>query len=295
MGAEEAGIEKLHERPEIADVIFHGCAGEGDAIIGRDGAGRAGLFRLGVLDVLGLVENNAGPRYFLEQLKIAVQQGVTRQHQGMFAGLFAEGPALLPIQAVVDHHGQIGREPLGFLLPVADDGHGANEQRRASGSFAIARGLTPPARLTIGPVAPDEGQGLHGFAEPHVVGETGAKAPAAQEAEPGIAALLIGPQRAAKLGRRRKFREPGVIFELVQEVADPAVGRESAERQVARHLGLAQGHAHQIADFGSIAAVRLPEVEGGLNLVAAELDPLASHLDQRLLEPGEHLQFFNGQ
>ncbi len=188
LGAEEAGVEELHDRPQVADVVFDRGAGEGDAVVARQRACGLRLLRFGVLDVLRLVEDDAGPVYFLENVEVAVEQGVAGEDESVLLRLLLERGAFLALTAVVNQDRQIGREALRFLVPVADDGHGADEQHR---SPAIAF-----------PVALDEGERLHGLAETHVVGQAGAQARTAQEAEPGVAAHLVRTQRAVKPCRR---------------------------------------------------------------------------------------------
>src|SRR5581483_2739071 len=73
--AEKAGVEELPDRPQVADVVLDRGAGQGDAVVGPEGASGPGLFRLGVLDVLRLVEDDARPGDLLEQRAVTVQQG----------------------------------------------------------------------------------------------------------------------------------------------------------------------------------------------------------------------------
>src|SRR5690606_19749060 len=58
---EKAGHEKVKEGPELAEMIFEGGSGETEPVGRRKGAGGLGGPGLGILDVLGLVENDAVP------------------------------------------------------------------------------------------------------------------------------------------------------------------------------------------------------------------------------------------
>jgi hypothetical protein len=71
LGAEKTGIEKFHDRPQIADVIFDRCAGQRDAIIAFERASGPRLLGFGVLDVLRLIENYARPVDLFEYVEIA--------------------------------------------------------------------------------------------------------------------------------------------------------------------------------------------------------------------------------
>lgn len=70
--AEEAGNEKAEERPEFAEVVFHGGAGEAEALAGLELAGGLGDFGGRVFDVLGFVENGDGEVVFFEFLNVAL-------------------------------------------------------------------------------------------------------------------------------------------------------------------------------------------------------------------------------
>src|SRR5207253_3010328 len=76
-------------------------------------------------------------------------------------GVLGEGGPRAP-RAVMDEHGQGGREALRLLRPVPDDRGRTDEERR-----------TPRA---LRPALLHEGQRLYGLAEAHVVGEAGAEA-----------------------------------------------------------------------------------------------------------------------
>src|SRR5262249_16591141 len=123
----------------------------------------------------------------------------------------------------------------------------------------------------------------------------GAQAPAAEEPEPGIPALLVraeGPAEALRGFERRDAARP---LELVEQVAEPARGVDARERQAAGGLGLAQGHPDRVPRLERGVAPGLPEVERGLDLVAPELHPLPPNLHQRRLEPAQCLQLVERQ
>ena len=100
--SEESGVQEFHDAPQVADVVFDRRAGQGNAVPGRQGAGRLGLLGLGILDVLGFVEDHSGPIHLLEDLRIAMQQGVTGDHHAVEFGFRLERGAALPSGSVVD-------------------------------------------------------------------------------------------------------------------------------------------------------------------------------------------------
>src|SRR5438067_731243 len=74
LAAQDTGVEELHDRPEIAYVIFDGCAGEGDAPAGPKAPRGPRLLRLRILDVLRFVQHNSGPGHARERLVIAMEE-----------------------------------------------------------------------------------------------------------------------------------------------------------------------------------------------------------------------------
>ena len=79
----------------------------------------------------------------------------------------------------------------------------------------------------------NEGDGLDGLAEAHIVGEAGAEAPLREEGEPGEAAQLVVAHRAAQAGGRRQDGERLVAAQLVQESAQPAMRLHLVDAQPA--------------------------------------------------------------
>src|SRR5690606_41334626 len=63
----------------------HGGSREGDAVARVEGTGGPGLGRIGVLDVLGLVQNDAGPLHPLQEGLIPGHQAVAG-HDEMASG-----------------------------------------------------------------------------------------------------------------------------------------------------------------------------------------------------------------
>ena len=130
--AEEAGIEQIHDRPEVADVVLHRRAGEGDAERRLDRPRGLGLLRLGVLDVLRFVEDEALPRHALQRLDLAVQQRVARHDEGAALCRLHEVVAAHAVAAVVQHRRQRRREARGLANPVAGDRGRRDEKHRAA-------------------------------------------------------------------------------------------------------------------------------------------------------------------
>ena len=137
LGAEKARVEKLHDRPQLADVVFYGGAGQGDAMISLERAGRLGLFGLGVFDVLRLVQDDGAPLDLLEQVEVAVQQRIARDDDSLLLRLLLEGGLFLgATRTMMQEDRQRGREARRLLLPVAHHGGRTDEQH---GPFILRR------------------------------------------------------------------------------------------------------------------------------------------------------------
>ena len=61
LSAEKTRVEKLHDRPQIADIVLNGSACQRDAVIGLDLARGSRLFCLRILDVLSFVDDQTQP------------------------------------------------------------------------------------------------------------------------------------------------------------------------------------------------------------------------------------------
>ena len=172
---------------------------------------------------------------------------------------------------------------MNLALPIADHRGRADQQHG---------GLAPAVFFRRGLLgAGDQRQGLHGLAQAHVVGQAGAQPPAAEEREPGIAARLVGPQRAVQPGRRRQILDGVAPGQAVEQCAEPALDIGAAHRRV---LLAAERHAQHVARRGLLAAALQPG-QGVADLGRVEQHPLAAHADQRRLEPGQRGQLLARQ
>ena len=117
------------------------------------------------------------------------------------------------------------------------------------------------------PLPGDQGQGLHGLAKSHVVGQTGPQTPLLQKAQPGITPHLIGSQDAVKVVGDRQFGQHVLPLHLRQEIADPALGLQSGKRGVAWGVHPSQGQMQGFPGGDTGSRFFSPEVEGCLNLL----------------------------
>src|SRR5512145_649683 len=79
--AEVARVEELENAPQLGQPILDGRAGEDDALACAQAPRRLGLARIGVFDVLGLVQNDMAPFDSCEIRFIAMQQRIGTDDQ----------------------------------------------------------------------------------------------------------------------------------------------------------------------------------------------------------------------
>ena len=178
-GAEEARHDDAEEAPELGEAVLDGCAGEGDAGVRLEGRRRLRALGVGVLHGLGLVEDDGGPG--------EAAQGLVA-HEDVPGGddevtPREVGEVLLAGGAVVEVDAQARGEALGLAQPVEADGHGGHDE------LGAARGAVE-----------EDGEGLDGLAETHVVREHGAAGPGEQAGHPREALELVGAEVGAEGG-----------------------------------------------------------------------------------------------
>ena len=273
--AEEPGVQELHDRPQVADVVLDRRAGERDAVGGGERAGGARLLGLGVLDVLGLVEHDRGPADGPEVLEVTQQQRVARDDDGMLARRLQERLSPAAAHAVVDERLQGRREALRLALPVADDRSRTHDER---GPLV--------ARASLGE---QQAEGLDGLAETHVVGQARAEAPGPEERQPRVAALLVRPQGRLQAGRRRQVSKAPVALEPLENLPDPARGFDALDGQRTPRGRRAEGDAEDVA-HRCRRRLRSPQLQGGVDLLGRHVDPLPAQANERLLHLRERLQ-----
>ena len=178
--AEVAGLDEIHDAPQIEQPVFQRRAGERQAVLGLELLDRLRDLRAGILDELRLVQNHRAEREFLQFLQIAPQQRVVGHNQIVLRNLLAQ---IVPRRAAFEHqHLQAGREPVRLAPPVVQHGRRADDERRL-GIFRVA---------FLEPRQPR--QRLQRFAQAHVVGQNAAQLDLREVAEKIESVLLIRAQ-----------------------------------------------------------------------------------------------------
>jgi hypothetical protein len=216
--AEQAGVEEVREGPQLEQAVLDRGAGEGDAPLRlqRERGGGGGGGRL--FDRLGLVEHDGVPRLRGEQLLIEAEERVAGERDvGALEGAFG---------AVEQVDREVGPEPGELVLPVVQ-GAGRGDDEGAAG---------------------DRTQGLQGLAEAHVVGQQGADAGVAQQAQPVDAAALVVAQARLEAVRQRGGFDVGEVADERAQTGE--LRRRRGVERVAQRGGGGPGPARQLAVGG---------------------------------------------
>jgi hypothetical protein len=284
-GPQQARVGEVQDRPQVAQAVLDGRAGEGDAAAGRDAAQLLGHVAGRVLDGLGLVEDDPGPLEVAQGVDVAHGRAVRRDDHVGPPGLCRQLVGRRPGRAVVDDDAQAGREAGRLGRPVPDHrGRGDDQGRPAGGS-------------RLGRPGGDAGQvGQHGrrLAQPHVQGQAAPEAAGVEERQPGQGLGLVaaqGPDEAGGVGDGLGGHRPGAG----QQVGGPSrAPHAGAPRQrglleadrVAQHLGAGEaGPGRPLGQGGG----RLVEVD------PVDLDPAAPRVDQGPGVGGEAADVVGGE
>ena len=277
---EDAGVEEIHDGPQIADVVFDGGAGEGDAVVGGQRARRLRLARLGVLDVLRFVEQKAGPFDLAHFRVVAVKQIVAGNDDVHLLHLARERLAVPPQRAVVQMDPQAGREALRLAHPISQHRHRPHNQRRPARA----------ARLLV----KQQRQRLNRLAETHVVRETRTETAVAQVRQPTEPAQLIRPQLAREIARWWQHAERVFVArQAVEQVAHPAMPARRNNRQTVTLVARAEHQAHRIQRrFCFCRAATSADVQCALKLTRIGDNPATSEKDKRRISREQRFEFF---
>jgi hypothetical protein len=171
-------------------------------VVAAQQAGCLGGLAGGVLDRLGLVQDQIVEFHLAQQDHVLAQGAVGGDHQvAIPERIDLPGPAGAGMVEHAQGRGEAGR--LG--QPVEDQRAGHHHQGRRELLF---RGGGPALAAGF-----QQGEHLDGLAEPHVVRETPAEAEVAQEVEPPQAGALIGAELAVEPRRRIGRRHPRELVE----------------------------------------------------------------------------------
>ena len=202
------GMDKFHDAPKIEQAIFERRAGQRELVIGLERLRRAGDHRLGIFDVLRLVENDGAEGEFLQRGEVAAQQRVIGDDEIVLRDFLAQRMAMLARGE--QQHLQSRRELLRFAVPVEDNARGTNDEARRRA-------------LRFAQECCSQASALHGFAETHVVGQERPELEARGVGEKVEARFLIGTQFGDEPLRRLDFGQALELGHRLAQLADDRV------------------------------------------------------------------------
>ena len=271
---EQARIEKIENRPQIREPVFHRRAGQRETHACIERLGRARLLGAGILDRLRFVEHGKAPARGRDPGQ-TLERPVAGDHQ-----IHVRQPPGIDVRQFGGRHCrwmrndclQARHEALDLRRPVG-------EQRRRR--HQQARSPSVLGRLTL--QHHEQREHLNGLAQTHIVGETAAKTEAGQEVEPAHARLLIGPQRGLQCVAGLHAREPFLAAQRFQRFGQPGAGHHprpvavGLDRRTVSQCICAGHEAHRLAKGK-------PALGGGL-FDAAEMFEHAAELAAVNLHP----------
>ena len=225
--AEHAGHREIHDAPEIEQAVLDRRAGERQPLPALERArGFRGL-RVGVLDRLGLVENDGVPLHVRERFRERAELRVVEHEQ---VALFDRLQDVAAIAAAPEPHAEVaGDEALRLARPVVHDRLRADDEALLAG---VIRQRAQPA---------EPRQRLDRLAEAHVVGEQAAEVVRREVGEKMKALELIRAQlggdrrRLVRHDARLQFRDAQLQLAraLLRQQARRALVRRAAARATA--------------------------------------------------------------
>ena len=266
----QARVGELHDRPQIAQAVLDGRAGQGDPTTGFQPLQLLRGLAGGVLDGLRFVEHDLAPRDLAERVHVPHGGAVGRDDH---VGIVGQGLELVrrrTIGAVMHPDVELRREAGGLGGPVPDD-----RRRRHDEGCVVSADLV------------QVGQQGRGLAQAHVQRQATAQSGAMKESQPHQRLGLV----AAELAFEPVGGRVGVLGDVLgtgQELGGPVVAgqRDAAQRRpleaerMAQHVGARE--LRRVGSFGQRGG-RLGQV--GM----IQLDPLPARLHQRFGFPGQPL------
>ncbi len=199
--AEEPRHHEVEDRPQFAQVVFDRGAAEGEAVGGGEGFDRLCHLGGGVFDLLGFIEDDVLEALPDVVLGIALGELVGGEEDVVPLHLVE---LVEPVGAVEGEVGQMGGEFVDLVFPVAHQGGGHDDEHRGG-------------KLPVVLEAVEEGEGLEGFSQSHVVGEDATEAERVEKCQPREPQLLIAAEGRLKSGGGVDRFDPLEVAQFLRE------------------------------------------------------------------------------
>ena len=273
---EQARIDEVEDRPQVAEAVLDRRAGQRDAGIGLERLDRLGLLGRRVLDRLRLVDDGQAPAGGTEPGH--ARQGPVAGDDEIGTGEVLRGIRLQLLgrhgRGVGDKRLQARREPCDLRGPVGEQRGRRDEQARPR----LIAGFTFQHQ--------QQRQHLDGLAEAHVVGEAGAEPEPGKQIEPLHAHHLIGPESGLERWAGIDAGEPVGPAQALEGLLEPWPGdclapchASRSGSSVTRAVGARQqphGLAERQAFIGRAPLDRLEPLQRAAEAIMVDLDPLTA-------------------
>ena len=206
--AQRAGHGEGENAPEIQQTVFNGRAGEREAMLGLQRAGRLRGLRVGIFDVLSFVKNRRKPPHLPDGGPEEAQLRVIDDDE---VGAFARGTEFFGRFALPDADAQAGIKSLRLGAPVVGDGFWADDEAGKRG------GGRPACRGRRHLAARNAARILH--------------------VSRNFSGIRSGKALAAGQGSRRHIPQPCEPCQRLQRLAQAHVVRKHAAEAVLREVG----------------------------------------------------------
>ncbi len=131
--AEVAGLDEIHDAPQIEQAVFQRSAGQRQPLIGLQLLHRLRDLRGRILDELRFIQYHGAEGELLQRLKITAKQRVIRHDDVVLRNLFAQ---VVPRRTAFEHeHFQVRRELFRLAPPVVQHGRRTDDQRGTRAAF----------------------------------------------------------------------------------------------------------------------------------------------------------------
>ena len=186
--AQQARVDKLEEVPQLAQVVLHRCTSQHHTVVGLYFHGCCTRLRSSIFNNVRLVQAGHIPMFLCEDTLNAQQNAIRGHNHITSLGILYH---LLTVSGEVEYlHVQRWSKSFHLSLPV---GRHRGWRHHEGGAFVLLQ--------------EQEGDGLDGLSQTHIVSQQCTCSPAVQACHPQIAILLIGSQSGVQF-----FRDGGAVF-----------------------------------------------------------------------------------
>ena len=287
LSAQESGVGKVEDRPQVGKTVLHRRAGERDARLRVQLLHLARLLRTRILDRLGFIEDGQPPLH-VDKRRRAQECTVGRHHEiDVAQTLRVQRSELVcgAFRGMCDQDTKVRRETRGFCRPVGQQRCRNDQQGRAE-FLALVLALQYQ----------EQGEHLDGLAQAHVIGKARSQPQPGEEVQPTDADLLIRAQRGLELRPGADLRKALRLTQSLQSIGQPRAGDHLRPVGIGGIVGLVERgprqQSHRLGKWQAVFGRRpldgLEPLQHAPELLAIHLDPASAEEMQAVAAGQEH-------